>query len=212
MRNKVVIFDFDGTLADVAEVVREIYDEESEKRGWPALTDAQYKKLRKGTIKQAVSWVGIRPWQLPGLLRLGRKRFHSKSGQVKLFPGITKLMKDLHDKNWTIYVLSANSSNTIREVLDRNDIGRYVQVLKRSPLFGKASSVRRLIRSRGYQQDEVWMVGDEVRDMEAAQKAGIRSIAVTWGLQDESLLKRQTPHALVTKPDDILHHLEKSSK
>jgi phosphoglycolate phosphatase len=206
---KVIIFDFDGTLADVVEVIKQIYEEESQKRGWPKLSENQYKKLRKGTIKQAMAWAGVRSWQLPGLLRQGRKSFYAKSKNVKLFPGITELIKKLYLDGWEIYVLSANSDKTIHEIMRRNDADQYVHVLKRSPLFGKASAIRKLMKKHRYQRENVWMVGDEVRDLEAAKKVGVKSIAVSWGLQDESLLKVNQPNAVANKPKDIINILKK---
>lgn len=199
----VAIFDFDGTLADVAALIRVLYAEEALKRGWPELTDEAYANLRKGTIKQAMSWIGVRSWQLPGLMRLGRTLFHKRSGEVKLFDGIEELMSKLHKNGWDIYVLSINSTVTIHEVLKRHNVDEYVHVLKRPGLFGKAASIRALIKRKGYDQSRVWMIGDEVRDIEAAHKASVKSIAVAWGLQDISILEKYRPTATARHAADI---------
>jgi phosphoglycolate phosphatase len=200
---KVVIFDFDGTLADVVEILRTLYVNEAKVRGWPELTEEAYVKLRGGTVAEAVKWVGIKPWQIPGLLRSGRKKFYSHSKEIKLFVGISELLKGLSKDGWYIYILSANSSTTIKEVLARHKLDKLVTVLKRPALFGKASSINALINSKGYEKHQVWMVGDEVRDIEAANKVGIPSIAVSWGLQDEVALKRHNPTYVAHKPIEI---------
>jgi phosphoglycolate phosphatase len=200
---KAVIFDFDGTLADVATIMRAIYAEEALKRRWPELTDKDYARLRKGTIRQAMKWARIRSWQLPGLLRLGRNLFHARSGEVELFEGIHELIPQLQEDGWDIYVLSINSTATIQEVLKRHKVDKYFQILKRPNLFGKSASIRTLMRSRGYERANVWMVGDEVRDIQAANKAGVNSIAVAWGLQDESLLAQYQPTAVARQAQDI---------
>jgi phosphoglycolate phosphatase-like HAD superfamily hydrolase len=210
-KSKVVIFDFDGTLADVALIIRKLYDEESKKRGWPELNEEEYLRLRKGSVRDVLSWVGIRPWQLPGLLRMGRSRFYELSKDVELFDGIEEIIRKLHEDKWHIYVLSSNSARTIREVLHRHGVDHYVHILRRPSLFGKATSIRSLIHRRGYSRDSVWMIGDEVRDIEAANTAGVRSIGVAWGLQDESALKRVKPTKVARTPDDIYSILTKGN-
>lgn len=200
---KVVVFDFDGTLADIEEMIKKLYTEVAAEKGWPPLTDEAYQKLRTGSIAEAIKWVGVRPWQVPGLLREGRKRVWALRDEIELFPGIPQLINQLHKEGWRIYVLSANSPKTIKAVLARHELDHLVTVLRRPALFGKAMSVKNLMRSQRYDTSEVWMVGDEVRDIEAAHKAGVRSIAVSWGLQDVGLLKNYQPMAVAKNAKDI---------
>lgn len=200
---KIVIFDFDGTLADVSTLLRELYAELAKERGWPELTDTAYKKLRKGSIQQAIRWVGIRPWQIPGLLREGRNLFRGRSDEVELFYGIPKLVHNLSKQDLELYVLSSNSPSTIKKVLRSHGIGDKMHILKRPSLFGKDKSINKLVENEHYDKQYVWMIGDEVRDIDGANKAGVNSIAVTWGLQDESILKKANPTAIAKKPADI---------
>lgn len=207
---KVAIFDFDGTLADTESIIRDIYSEVAAEKGWPALTHADYERLRRGTIQEAISWVGVRPWQLPGLLRQGRKRFHKRVEEAGLFKGIDKVINDLHDDGWHIYVLSANTPHAIHVVMSKYKLDNKVKVLKRSPLFSKHKAVGKLLKKNGYNRDNTWMIGDEVRDIEAAHKAGVRSVAVTWGLQAESALKDRKPTFVAKRPQDITKFLKEN--
>lgn len=190
---KVVIFDFDGTLADVVPLMREIYGEFATKNGYPELTEEIFQNLRKSTLREVFKWVGVKPWQLPGLMRKGRVLFAEKSDKVKLFKGVSKLVAELHKSDWEIYILSSNSPATIHDILVRNKIDDYISILKRPSLFGKAQSIKALVRKKNYDKKNVWMVGDEVRDIEGANKAGVNSIGVTWGLQHEIVLKKAKP-------------------
>ena len=47
-------------------------------------------------------------------------------------------------------------------------------------------------------------VGDEARDMEAARRAGVHSVGVTWGFNNRSALEKANPEKLVDKPKDLL--------
>lgn len=193
----VIIFDFDGTIADVVPMIREIYNDMAKKRNMPELTDDVFENLRKKTLREAIKWIGVKPWQIPGLLNAGRKEFYKKRKEVELFDGCAELIIGLRAENVPVYILSSNSTTTIRSVLRRYEIDDDVEVLKRSSLFGKASSIKRLVRSHGYSKQNVYMIGDEVRDIEAANKAGVNGIAVTWGLQHESILAAAHPKHVV---------------
>lgn len=207
-RDRVVIFDFDGTLADVSDVIRKVYGEMAGPRGWPSLTDSQYKKLRKGSIAQAIRWVGIWPWQIPGLLREGRELLKTHSEAIKFFNGAAKTVRELYKAGFHIYVLSSNSEATIRKVLKQNNVDSEIHILRRPSLFGKHKSIKKLVERENYDKSSVWMVGDELRDIEAAKKADVGSIAVSWGLQDVSLLKKAAPDFIADKPADIINYLK----
>lgn len=200
---KVAIFDFDGTLGDVIPLMRQIYVDFALRKGYPELTDEIFQQLRKGTLKEIIKWIGVKPWQVPGLMKEGRSLFHVQSKDVLLFPGVTKLINQLHNDGWDMYILSSNSTVTIHEVLERNSIHQHIHILKRPSLFGKATSIKKLLNNHKYAKPNVWMIGDEVRDVEAGNKAGVKSMGVTWGLQDESILTLHHPTALVRSVDEI---------
>ncbi len=198
-----IIFDFDGTLADSEPIILAIYAEIAGQKGWPKLTKTQYKKLRKGTVQEGLRWLRIRPWQIPRLLREAHKRFNPRLSEVQLFDGIPQLLSSLHKQGHSLYVLSANSPAIIKSVLQRHKLEQGITVLKSPPVFSKHKSIKKLTKKYGYQRDQTWMIGDELRDIEAAQKAGVKSIAVTWGLQDESVLKAAKPTHVATTPSEI---------
>ena len=193
-----LILDFDGTIADAVPLIREIYAEIASKRGFPQIDDETYSQLRKGSVKDVLKWVGVKPWQLPSALKEGRKLFADKSDQVNLYDGVPELIKKLSAQAWDIYILSSNSEKTIKNILKRYDLDNLIVILKRPPIFGKANSINKLVKKNNYQKSKVWMVGDEVRDVVAGKKAGVNTLSVSWGLQDQELLKKNKPTHLVS--------------
>lgn len=208
-QKNVAIFDFDGTLADVVVIFREVYGQIAQKYDYPELTEEAFQKLRRGTLREVMKWVGVRPWQITGLLREGRTLFYERRKDIKLFPGVLELIQQLDKREWDLYILSSNSTITIREILAKNGVGHEVMVLKRPPLFGKAGSIKGLVRRKKYDKNRVWMVGDEVRDIEAATKAGVQSIGVAWGLQHESALAKANPTFVALKVSELKNYLLK---
>lgn len=195
-----VIFDFDGTLADTGPIIRAIYTELAKKNNWPEMTDEAYARLRKGSLRQARQWVGIRWWQFPGLVYSGKKLMKLESEKVKLFPGAVDLIRDLQKKNIDVYILSRNLPDTIQAVLERYGLEQKLEILSYKTLFfgSKRTVIAKLLVRQRYKRKAVWMVGDETRDIRAARSTGIKSIAVGWGLQNISLLERSRPTEVVT--------------
>jgi phosphoglycolate phosphatase len=202
---KIIIYDFDGTIADSAPIIRSIYADLAIRNKWRAMTDEDYAMLRKGSLREARRWAGIRWWQFPLVLRSAKRLMHMEAENVSLFPEITELIQDLHTKGIRQYVLSRNSTDTIKRVLSRYGLNDELQVLqRRKRTFGsKAATIRRLVKQESYDKSCVWMVGDEVRDVEAAKLAGVNSIAVSWGLQDISILELTKPDHMVTSVREL---------
>ena len=50
---------------------------------------------------------------------------------------------------------------------------------------------------------EIIYVGDEVRDIQACKKIGVKIIAVSWGYNSKEILDREKPDYLVNKPIEI---------
>ena len=201
--SRAIIFDFDGTLADTVPTIRETYKEIAKKRGLPQIDETTFLRLRKGSVKDVIKFVGIRPWQLPGAINQGRKIFAEKADQIHLFSGVDQLIEKLHKNDVQLYILSSNSESTITKILRRYNLDDKITVLKTSPIFGKSTSIKKLIKTGGYKNTDVFMVGDEVRDIEAGQKVGAKTVAVTWGLQDPTSLKAQKPDHLAKKIQDL---------
>ncbi len=172
--------------------------------GWPHMNETEYQRLRGLKATQLQRWIGLKSWQIPGLMREGLKRFREHSKDIKLFDGIPEVITRLAASGNNLYILSTNHPETIRDVLGRYKLEDKVMVLRRSALFGKHYAIRHLISKHKYVPDSVWMVGDEVRDIEAAKRAGVKAAAVSWGLQTSNILKNMAPDAVAGHPTDLL--------
>lgn len=199
----VIIFDFDGTLADVVPIFIEIYNRLAPGFGLKNINQSEYENLRTKSIWQIVRWTGLKPWQFPRLLREGRRAFAKSKDKVTLFGGVPELIKKLHTQKIPIYILSSNSERSIRSIMKRYGLDDEVIVMKRPWFFGKAGNIDQLVARKKYDKSATWMVGDEVRDVKAGKKAGVKTISVSWGLQDEQILKKQNPDFLVSNVNDL---------
>ena len=47
-------------------------------------------------------------------------------------------------------------------------------------------------------------MGDEIRDIDAAKKTGIKVIAVGWGFNSQEALAAQNPNFLIERPQELI--------
>lgn len=207
---KAVVLDFDGTIADAEPVLLKIYEPLAAKNGWPKLTRKDYYRLKKGGPREVMRWADVKLWQIPKLLRLGRTEYKKHAHEVRLFPGISEVLSRLAQKA-DVFILSSNDPETVRIILKANGIKTPINILRGSSLFGKGKVLKKLLRNHGYNPGDSWMVGDEIRDVQAGRSAGMNTLGVTWGLQSEAGIRKSSPDSIARKPDDILKFIYNKS-
>lgn len=202
MRN-LIVFDFDGTIADVEDLMLDIYSIVAEKNGWPKLTKGKIATLKSGGAREAMRMLGVKFWQLPKLLNIGRTEYKKRSSEVKLFPNAITVLDKLAEQN-DLYILSSNDQKTVKKILKNNNVNTKIEVLHGSPLFGKDKVLKRLIKIKKYKASSAWMIGDEIRDIEAGKKSKMKTIGVAWGLQGEIGLKKVNADYMAYNFNEVL--------
>ena len=100
---------------------------------------------------------------------------------ISMFSGMDDLLRSLAEQGVAVAVVSSNSETTVRAVLGQALCEHVHSFACGVGMFGKANKVNRVLRAAKVQPSSAALVGDESRDIEAARKAGVTSIAVTWG-------------------------------
>lgn len=199
---RLVILDFDGTLADSWPWLVGALEETARHFGLPAIAPAQAEALRGQDSHAALKALGVPTWRLP---RLGSHLRHlaAAAPAPPLFPGIPELLHRLSSAGLTLAIASSNSAAQIRRTLGPELTALIAHQAVEASLFGKAARFRRILRASGIPATAAIAIGDESRDIAAARRAGIAAGAVGWGYAWPSLLAAQKPDALFDSPGDI---------
>jgi phosphoglycolate phosphatase-like HAD superfamily hydrolase len=129
--------------------------------------------------------------------------------QVRLYPDLVDVLRGLHHGGWRQGVVSSNSEENIRICLRSHAVEPCFEFVRGySRLWGKSQALRRVLRGAALDPREVLYVGDEVRDIAAAQDVGIAVAAVTWGIHSKNLLAQHAPTHLIDYPCQLLELLE----
>lgn len=202
-RYDLVIFDFDGTLADSLTWFRGALGDVIDKHGLPPICEARAEALRGLTPKQIMDELAIPTWKIPFIASDVRARAAENVDKIHLFDGIRDMIADLAGHGAELAVVSSNGETAVKAVLGEPLVGHFGQFACGAALFGKASVFRKVIKRAGTTPERTLCVGDEIRDIDAAREVGCAAGAVDWGFATPEILSAQTPDYLFSRPSQI---------
>jgi phosphoglycolate phosphatase len=198
------IFDFDGTIADSMAAAVSVYNEAAIRLRIPQITAENGRDLRRMKPREAMKAFGVPLWKLPLIMTAVRAGMRGRSEALEPFPGMGAALRDLRAAGCGCCILSSNTRENIEPFLARHGIQPFDRFSCGASLFGKGAQLRKLLRSLKSSPAEAFYVGDEVRDINAAAEAGIRSVAVSWGYGDRAALAAERPDFLVDTPAELV--------
>jgi len=202
-RYDLVIFDFDGTLADSLTWFRGELGDLADKHGLPPICEARAEALRGLTPKAIMDELDIPAWKIPFIAADVRARAAENIDKIHLFDGVRDLIENLSAQNVELAVVSSNGETAVKAVLGDALTRHFSQFACGAALFGKAPVFRKVIKRAGTTPQRTLCVGDEIRDIEAAREAGCAAGAVDWGFATPAVLDAQKPDFLFTRAREI---------
>jgi phosphoglycolate phosphatase len=202
---RLLIFDFDGTLADSAHWFAHVFNGAAKRYGFRQIDAAEMAALRGQPNREIVRALGVPAWKIPFIAAHFRRLAAQAAPDLKLFPGVDHMLRRLAAGRVKIAVVSSNSEAAVRRVLGPELADLITDYGCGASVFGKARKFKAVIRKAGVADADVLCVGDEVRDIEAARQAHLATGAVTWGYATPEILRAQRPSAVFETPGDILH-------
>jgi phosphoglycolate phosphatase-like HAD superfamily hydrolase len=196
-----IIFDFDGTLADSLPLFIELGQELTGIQ----ITPEDVGRYRNMPSRDILKEVKVPIYRFPALLVKGKALMMKRMNEVKAFPGLNEVVESLGaDPQNKLYVVSSNSAGIINSFLKTNGLSdNFASIYGNVGLFSKAQAIKKVMKREGFGVADSVYIGDEVRDIEAAQKVGMPIVSVTWGFNGRQLLEKSKPIYLVDTPKEI---------
>jgi phosphoglycolate phosphatase len=204
---KLVIFDFDGTLADSGRWLAKELCPLSRRFGFRRIDEAEVETLRSFDTRRIMAELGVRAWKLPFIARHLRRRMAEDAESIALFPGAKALLRRLAGQGVVLALVSSNSAANVRRILGPEAAALIEHYACGASLFGKAAKFRKVMRAARVQACETLCIGDETRDIEAAREAGLACGAVAWGYASREILAKVGPTWLFDTPDEVAARL-----
>lgn len=199
----VVLFDFDGTLANSFPWFLEGLNAAARRYRFKAVEPADFERYRRMSHRELLASLGIPKWKIPFLARFFRKYMAKRRAETRLFDGVAESIRDLSRRGVTLGIVSSNSAANVEAVLGPELSARFTHFECGVSFFGKERRLRRLLKKLGVAAGECLYVGDEPRDIEAARAVGMAAGAVAWGYFDRSVLEPLGPSEVFRYPVEL---------
>jgi phosphoglycolate phosphatase len=201
---KVIIFDFDGTLADTIDILLSITNRLSAEFGFKSATKEELAQLSNLNSWQILQYSGISIFKFPLLIRRLKAELHSEVPHIQLFPGIKEVLLELKKRGFQLGIITSNSRENVLGALEKNGLQDTFTFIYSGSTFGKHKVINKWLKIENIHTEKVVYVGDEIRDIDAAKKTGIKVIAVGWGFNSPQALAAQNPNFLIKRPQELI--------
>lgn len=205
---KLILFDFDGTIAESMNAVKNILDQLSSKYKYKKIEEKDINRLRNKGAREIMKILKVPLWKVPFIAKEVKSALSKEIERVPIVKGIKEVISTLKKRGFQIGILTSNSESNVTKFLNKNKVKDIDFIRSDVHIFGKARSISKVLKEKKIPKDQVVYIGDEVRDIEAAQKIGIKIIAVGWGYNTEKALRESKPDYLVTTPKEIVKILK----
>jgi len=201
---RVIVFDFDGTIADTHRTIIEITNSFSSDFGFQPVSEEELLRLRNLSSREILKQSQISIFKIPFLMRKVQGQLRKEIVNLELIEGMKECLLELKSKGYKLGIITSNFKENVVRFLEIKQLNNLFDfVYSGTTLFGKHKVINKFLRQHNLRADEAIYVGDETRDIDAAKKSNVKVIAVGWGFNLPSILKQHQPDFLIEKPHQI---------
>ena len=185
---KLIIFDFDGTLADTRGLIVKTMQQTLEALGLESRTDDQCASMIGLPLKQAFTdLIPMSDEMGEQCVETYRRIFNENNAVyvIPTFPHVMETLHQLHEQGYILTIASSRSNRSLREFvndMDLNDVISYVlgaeDVTRAKP---HPDPVLQTLDTFGCKAEDALVVGDTWYDIEMGKRAGVKTCGVTYG-------------------------------
>jgi phosphoglycolate phosphatase len=200
---RLVIFDFDGTLADSFPWFAAVLNDVARRWRFRQVAPGDTEQLRQVGAREILRHLRVPGWKAPLVAGDLRRRMAADIHHIRPFDGVADLLSGLHGAGLQLGIATSNSAANVRRVLGAGTLRHVAHLETGASIHGKGARLRRMLRRTGVPAARAVYIGDEIRDIEAARAAGVTAAAVAWGYNRPEALRRAAPDLLFERMDEI---------
>lgn len=203
--NRIIIFDFDGVLADSLTPMLSYARQVCQELGYPCNpTHLDLEELDTMEFSEYGRQLGIPEELIDEFVIRNFELFSGREEPLGITPGIKPVIEELSGRAF-LGVITGNSCKVVNKFQDAHGLkNKFETILSAEDDGSRVEKINKVISLSGGSKFETFMIGDAVSDIRAAREAGVKSVAVGWGHQTKKKLITEKPDFLVDRPEDLL--------
>lgn len=203
MKYRLIIFDFDGTLADTFGWFSGAINELADRHGFRRIEPGEREMLRACDARAIMKHLRVPLWKVPRIAADMRALMKRDIGCIAPFAGAVQALRGLTRQGAALGLVSSNAEGNIGLILGTDAMSLFAYREHGVSLFGKAGRLRSVLRKSRIPSAYVLYIGDELRDCAAARAVGVRFGAVAWGYNSLEVLQAQAPDEIFLRMEEI---------
>ena len=211
MTLKVIVFDFDGTLADTYDAFIEIANSLSEEFGYKPVKEQEQENLKNLSAKDLIKQSEISIFKIPFVLKRLKSELTHKIQELEPIKDIPYCVKQLKSQGYSLGIITSNAEENVVSFLKNHQLEQFFEfIYAGTTLFWKHKIIKKLLKEKQLLPHEVMYIGDETRDIHSAKKSRVQCVGVTWGFNSSQALAKQEPDFLIHNPYELMTILDNS--
>ena len=206
-----IIFDYDGVLADTLDDLLQFGQEACNQLGVKhVVTKDDLNNLEVMSFATYGRACEVPEYLVDEFVEICLNLFAEKNSPPAIFTGLSNVIRHLA-VNHRIAIVTTNSSQNVNAFLIKHGLDDLIHAVYGVDSPGSKTQKIAMARNQlleNRKQESVFMVGDALSDILAAKEAAVTSIAVSWGHQSLENLLRAKPDYVVSSPHDLIEVIE----
>jgi phosphoglycolate phosphatase len=203
-----IVWDWDGTLADSTGMITKAVVDAAEQVGLPKLDPAAARNIIGLGLKESIhALFGDLPPDLAQKLAMQYSaNYYAGESEIPLFSGAKDTIIELHRRGFKLAVATGKGRRGLNLALEHCGLGKYFHATRTmDECFSKPhpQMLDELMDILVTTPERTLMIGDTSYDMQMAKNASVQAVAVTFGAHSHDKLSSHNSIATFHQFDDL---------
>jgi len=218
-RFPLLVFDWDGTLVDSIERIITSLQHASRQAADIHINETQARDVIGLSLNQAISKLHpeldaqLHATKLKKIADVYRQHYlYENTVPAPLFTGTKELLGELRENGFTLAISTGKSRAGLEQSIEEHQVADYFATTRcasESKSKPHPEMLHEILDELKFTATQTLMIGDSVHDLKMANNANVKSIGVTYGVHDETILEKFNPLIClndITELSDYLIH------
>jgi phosphoglycolate phosphatase len=207
MNKPILLWDFDGVMADSTQFVFSYWRQEMKKAGIDfKLSDYQATFTHKFPFEYLSEHYPTVASHIKQRYSEHEENYYPQ--KVRAFPEFMSGFLATQ-ANFEHHIISSNLKSVIEAWLKIQGLSPYFQTVVGREVEGyKDQKINDLLAALNRDKKDALFIGDTTSDVQHAQSAGLKNIAVSWGVHSHSQLEKAQPDIICDTMDALFKYLK----